>query len=261
MFEQKSLKDLARLFRLLKRVDNGLARLRETMHIYIKQRGELIVSEEGNLHVSFLFLFLFGLKYKLNCNPQTFVESVLLLRETFQEIVDKAFDDDKYFQRSLNEAFEYFINLDTRAAQYLSLFTDSLLRRHSVSSKMQDSQIQKKLDDVMLVLKYLKDKDIFEEFYKQHLAQRLLHGNGNSEFHEKLMIGKLKFTSKLEGMFKDIEQSRSLTEQWNLFAKQFPVSSDPIVELDAKVLTTGFGFILFFFFMYYYLCIVQGNTK
>ena len=62
-------------------------------------------------------------------NPEKFVSEVLELRTKYQEIVSAPFVDDKLFQRALKESFEYFINLDTRAAQFLSLFTDALLRR------------------------------------------------------------------------------------------------------------------------------------
>eukprot|EP00967_Tisochrysis_lutea_P133881 scaffold235726_cov17-Tisochrysis_lutea.AAC.2 len=56
-------------------------------------------------------------------------------------------------------------------------------------------------------------KDVFEAFYKKDLAKRLLLGKSASIDAEKTMIAKLKaecgsqFTSKLEGMFKDVELS------------------------------------------------------
>lgn len=54
---------------------------------------------------------------------------------------------------------------------------------------------------------------MFEAFYKKDLAKRLLLGKSASIDAEKTMIAKLKaecgsqFTSKLEGMFKDVELS------------------------------------------------------
>ncbi len=59
-------------------------------------------------------------------------------------------------------------------------------------------------------------KDVFEAFYKKDLAKRLLLGKSASIDAEKTMIAKLKaecgsqFTSKLEGMFKDVELSGAL---------------------------------------------------
>ena len=57
---------------------------------------------------------------------------------------------------------------------------------------------------------------MFEAFYKKDLAKRLLVGKSASADAEKSMLLKLKqecgsqFTSKLEGMFKDIEVSQDL---------------------------------------------------
>ena len=65
------------------------------------------------------------------------------------------------------------------------------------------------------MFKYI-GKDIFEAFYKKDLAKRLLVGKSASVDAEKSMLLKLKqecgaqFTSKLEGMFKDIELSKDL---------------------------------------------------
>lgn len=67
-----------------------------------------------------------------------------------------------------------------------------------------------------MIFFFFKGKDIFEAFYKKDLAKRLLVGKSASVDAEKSMLSKLKqecgagFTSKLEGMFKDMELSREL---------------------------------------------------
>jgi cullin 3 len=60
----------------------------------------------------------------------------------------------------------------------------------------------------------LQEKDVFEKYYKQHLAKRLLSGRTVSDDAERSLIVKLKtecgyqFTSKLEGMFTDMKTSK-----------------------------------------------------
>lgn len=55
---------------------------------------------------------------------------------------------------------------------------------------------------------------MFEKYYKQHLAKRLLSGRTVSDDAERSLIVKLKtecgyqFTSKLEGMFTDMKTSK-----------------------------------------------------
>ena len=66
----------------------------------------------------------------------------------------------------------------------------------------------------MTLFRYLQEKDVFEKYYKQHLAKRLLSGRTASDDAERSFLLKLKtecgyqFTSKLEGMFTDMKTSR-----------------------------------------------------
>lgn len=41
---------------------------------------------------------------------------------------------------------------------------------------MTDNDIESVLDKVMMLFRYLQEKDVFEKYYKQHLAKRLLSG-------------------------------------------------------------------------------------
>jgi cullin 3 len=72
---------------------------------------------------------------------------------------------------------------------------------------LSEEDVESRLDKVVVIFRYLQDKDVFENFYKQHLAKRLLNGKSASDEAERAMIQKLKlecgyqFTSKLEGMF------------------------------------------------------------
>ena len=69
---------------------------------------------------------------------------------------------------------------------------------------------------LLLLLSLSSGKDVFEAFYKKDLAKRLLVGKSASVDAEKSMLSKLKqecgaaFTSKLEGMFKDMELSKDV---------------------------------------------------
>jgi cullin 1 len=52
--------------------------------------------------------------------------------------------------------------------------------------------MERLLNDVMVVFKYIEDKDVFQTFYSKQLAKRLIHGTSASEDLEGTMIGKLK---------------------------------------------------------------------
>ena len=51
---------------------------------------------------------------------------------------------------------------------------------------MDDTQLEKKLDDVMALFRFIHGKDVFEKFYKNDLAKRLLHSRSASDDAEKV---------------------------------------------------------------------------
>lgn len=81
--------------------------------------------------------------------------------------------------------------------------------------------------------------------FVQDLAKRLLLGRSSSIDLEKSMISKLKmecgaqFTSKLEGMFKDVDVSRDLMDKFGAYVR-LPSSSKPPFDMHVHVLTSSY---------------------
>ena len=57
---------------------------------------------------------------------------------------------------------------------------------------MSEQEIDHVLDKSMVLFRYLQEKDVFERYYKLHLAKRLLLNKSLSDDSEKNMISKLK---------------------------------------------------------------------
>ena len=170
------------------------------MEEQVKRLGKEIVSNKENFR-----------------NPKIFVQQILDTQAKYHEIVKTACNEDRSFSRALTEALEFVINLDSRAAQFLSAYMDEMLRKGSKAGNITSQHdVEKQLDSTINVFRYLQDKDVFEDFYKQYLSSRLLNGSSASTEVEKKMISKFKaecgqqFTSRLEGMFRDIESSTAL---------------------------------------------------
>ncbi|URD85933.1 Cullin protein neddylation domain [Musa troglodytarum] len=72
------------------------------------------------------------------------------------------------------------------------------------------------LHKVMTLFRYLQEKDVFEKYHRQNLANRLLSGRAVSDDAERNLIVKLKvecghnYTSKLEEMLTDIKFSQDI---------------------------------------------------
>ena len=75
----------------------------------------------------------------------------------------------------------------------------------------------------MQLFRFLTEKDVFEKYYKQHLAKRLLGGRTVSDDSERSFIVKLKtecgyqYTTKIEGMFTDMRTSRDTMAHFKQF--------------------------------------------
>lgn len=62
---------------------------------------------------------------------------------------------------------------------------------------MSEQEIESVLDKTMVLFRFLLEKDVFERYYKQHLAKRLLLNKSVSDDSEKNMISKLKVKRQL----------------------------------------------------------------
>merc|ERR1719265_1968396 len=90
-------------------------------------------------------------------DPVAFVTALLELKDKFDVIISRAFSDDKGFVNALNLAFELFINMESRAPEYLSLFIDEKLKK-GLKGKTED-EVEVMLDKVMILFRYLQDRD------------------------------------------------------------------------------------------------------
>jgi cullin 3 len=69
------------------------------------------------------------------------------------------------------------------------------------SLQMSEQEIETILDKTMVLFRYLLEKDVFERYYKAHLAKRLLLNKSVSDDSEKNMISKLKVTELIKIYF------------------------------------------------------------
>jgi cullin 3 len=186
--------DLGCMYNLLRRVPTGLQTIRDLMTSHLRDTGRQLVLDPERLK-----------------DPVEFVQRLLDEKDKYDKVIQLSFSNDKTFQNALNSSFEFFINLNVRSPEFISLFVDDKLRKRLKGVSEED--VESVLDKVMMLFRYLQEKDVFEKYYKQHLAKRLLSGRTVSDDAERSLIVKLKtecgyqFTSKLEGMFTDMKTS------------------------------------------------------
>lgn len=225
LLKSKRVADLALLYRLFARV-HALTPLKEAFSTYIKQAGTDIISAEGK--------------------EATMIKELLLLKDNLDDILIQSFQNNSDFIYTLKLSFEAFLNsIPNKPAEYIAKECDWLLRKGGADKNKTESELKENMDKLMFLFRYIHGKDIFQAFYKKDLAKRLLLGKSSSEDNEKAMINRLKaecgasFTTKLEGMFKDMDLSRDVQREFvEQHIKTIPNWPND-VEMGIQVLTTG----------------------
>jgi cullin 3 len=233
--DDTKLEEMRDMYDLFVRVPSSVDYLREALADRIKADGKVLIADQE----------------KGASDPPAFVRGVLTMRDRYDRILDVSFRGEKKARKRMRESFEDFLNIDARAASCLSVYVDELLRVGLRGAT--EDQITQELNKVIIVFRYLSDKDVFESFYKQHLAKRLLGGRSISDDAERAMVSQLKaecgyqFTSKLEGMFNDMRISRDMQDLYKSYRRN--QESHPsgehsggskAIEMEVDVLTNGY---------------------
>ncbi|XP_072370549.1 cullin-4A-like isoform X1 [Scyliorhinus torazame] len=223
LLDENRITDLTLLYQLFSRVKGGLQVLLQHWNEYIKTFGTAIV-----------------------VNPEkdkTMVEELLDFKEKVDHVIEVCFVKNEKFVNTMKEAFETFINKrPNKPAELIAKYVDSKLR--AGNKEATDEELERMLDKIMIIFRFIHGKDVFEAFYKKDLAKRLLVGKSASVDAEKSMLSKLKhecgaaFTSKLEGMFKDMELSKDIMIQFKQYIQN---QNDPSkIDLTVNILTMGY---------------------
>jgi len=222
MLKHEKIDDLRVMYNILQRVKtDGIEAMKNAASKYLREQGKAVVEENAKK------------------SAVEFIQALLTLKDKFDRFLAESFSDDRVFKQMITSDFEHFINLNPKSPEYLSLFIDEKLKKGIKGLK--DDEIDKILNKAMVMFRFLNEKDVFERYYKNHLAKRLLNQKSLSDDSEKQMIAKLRaecgvqFTSKLEGMFKDVNVSITLNEEFRNRRNE-----SVKIDVQLKVLTTGY---------------------
>ncbi|KAL2870988.1 cullin family protein [Aspergillus lucknowensis] len=179
---------------------------------------------------------------QLTTSAIKWVDDILLLKKKFDNIWQRSFQSDQVLQTAITASFSEFINSTARSSEFLSLFFDENLKK-GIKGKT-ESEVDALLDSGITLLRYVKDKDLFEAYYKKHLSRRLLMKRSISMDAERQMILKMKlevgnqFTQRLEAMFRDMTISEDLTNSYKQHIQRMGDPDAKRIDLDINVLTS-----------------------
>lgn len=240
LLDNERQEDLARMYRLLSRIKDGLDPLRTKFEAHVRKAGLSAVEKVAAEGESF--------------EPKMYVDALLSVHTRYDSLVKEAFNGESEFVRSLDNACREFVNRNkicksgsTKTPELLARYTDSLLKKGSKAAE--ESELEEMLVQIMTVFKYIEDKDVFQKFYSKMLAKRLVHVSSVSDDAETSMISKLKeacgfeYTNKLQRMFQDIQISKDLNSSYKDWLDKSFLDDDDrkkLVDSHFQILGTGF---------------------
>ncbi|KIY67142.1 Cullin-domain-containing protein [Cylindrobasidium torrendii FP15055 ss-10] len=236
LLEFDKYEDMQRMYALMSRIPEGLDPMRKRFEKHVKQAG---------LDATRKLIF-DGIEEDVE--PKAYVDALLTVYEKNASLVTQSFNGEMGFVGSLDKACIDFVNRnaatgtsDLKSAELLAKYVDILLRKGN--KVIEESHLERELGRIMILFKYLDNKDTFQQFYQKRLSKRLIHGQSASEDAESSMIGKLKdacgfdYTHKLQRMFTDMRLSSEITAG---FKNRMESEGNTETSLSVSVLGTNF---------------------
>ncbi|KAJ3378365.1 hypothetical protein HDU84_007628 [Entophlyctis sp. JEL0112] len=247
MLLNESFYDAKLAYLLILRIPDGITPILQIMQSHIMNLGKDVVDR---------------LKSSAQKEPREFIQALIDLYGNFREKCSEYFNNDALFGEALDKAFRKVVNESYESAaqnfpELLSRFCDGLLKKNAKVS-LTESEVEEKLNQVVILFSFLNEKDIFQKFYSRLLAKRLIYGLSVSDDLELSVIAGLKvchrekvnikpnifqsfcgfeYTQKLQRMFTDVTLSSESNKEFLVGMDRQGISLG--VEFSIMVLTAG----------------------
>ena len=218
---------LKTLYRLINRTPNGIPTLLDILHKHIRSEGLAAMQTHAA---------------EIITDSERYVEQLLGQYSYFSALVRDAFCNDSHFLTVRDQAFQEVVNntdvfrleldskggaaaakggrpvnTESKCPELLANYCDLLLRKSALTKKFSSEEIDERLNNVLLVLKYVAAKDVFMRYHKTHLSRRLILELVADQEKEETLVNKFReagmpvdFVNKLFRMLQDIEVNKDL---------------------------------------------------
>ncbi|XP_077447632.1 cullin-5 isoform X2 [Stigmatopora argus] len=251
MIKRNVTEKLYLMFSLMDKVPGGIDPMLKDLEEHIMSAGlaDMVASAET-----------------ITSDSEKYVEQLLTLFNRFSRLVKEAFRDDPRFLTARDKAYKAVVNdatifklelptkqkgvglktqPESKCPELLANYCDMLLRKTPLSKKLTSEEIEAKLKEVLLVLKYVQNKDVFMRYHKAHLTRRLiLDISADSEIEENMVewlreVGMpADYVNKLARMFQDIKVSEDLNQSFKE-THQHNKLALPADSVNIKILNAG----------------------
>ncbi|KAG6895787.1 hypothetical protein C0992_012574 [Termitomyces sp. T32_za158] len=227
--------DLRRMYALLARLPDGLEPLRRNFERFVKAAGLAAVAG-----------LVSGTEVEVDAevDPKVYVDTLVSVYNKNRERVQRCFRGEVGFMASLDRANQDYVNCNavtsdssTKSPELLAKYADLVLRKNNKIAVVDD--VESALQNVATLVNYTSEKDVFETFYQNRLARRLVHGVSASEDSESCMISKLDtvcgaaYTTGLRKMLAEMKLSKDITDR---FKERTRWGGDGATKVDFSVM-------------------------
>ena len=126
----------------------------------------------------------------------TLVKRMVIVHDHYTRLIDTCFQTSSLFHDALKRGYEDFINLvldgKVKVPELLADYYDRRLRRDLEFADLSLDELGEAIGTVTTVFTYVRDKDVFQEFYRKQMAKRLLLRKSTGEDAEMVIILKLR---------------------------------------------------------------------
>ncbi|CAD6195381.1 unnamed protein product [Caenorhabditis auriculariae] len=247
LIQNRDVERLQRLYRLIRRTRKGIETVVKCIDEHIRTEGL------NDMHAN---------AETITADPEKYVAQLLNMFEKFSALVRDGFCDDARLLTTRDKAFREVVNdcsifrlellnkkgktssVESKCAELLANYCDLLLRKTQLSKKLTSEEIDEKLNQVLLVLKYVQNKDLFMRFHRAHLSRRLILEMSADQDKEEMMVNKLRecgmppdMVNKLSKMLQDIEVNKDLS---SLFKQSLSINNNKMADVvNIKILNGG----------------------
>lgn len=227
LLERNEIEHILRMYKLLAKVPSTLQALADELESFIETEAaqaikDLKTSAEAQEAHAATDKPVRRPAAQSPVSPKAYIHTLIRIHEKFNEVVFNSFKKDPLFIKSLDSACRHFVNVNviatpnpkasSKSPELLARYADGFLKATGKEVEIENMTA----DNLVLILKYIEDKDVFENHYRRLLAKRLINSNTKSDELEEGILQKLQegnsleFTSKITKMFQDMKSSEDL---------------------------------------------------
>ncbi|VDM56359.1 unnamed protein product [Angiostrongylus costaricensis] len=225
LIARNDVEKLRMMYRLIKWTPSGIEVVLKAVDNHIRGEGLDDMKENAST---------------ITTDPEKYISQLLSMFGRFSTLVKEGFYDDARLLTARDKAFRALVNdttifkmelpmgkksrgvaVESKCPELLANYCDLLLRKTQLSKKLTSEEIDARLNNLLLVLKYIANKDVFMRFHKAHLSRRLILDMSADQEKEEAMVNKLRecgmpaeLVNKLFRMLQDIEVNKDINSSF-----------------------------------------------